>query len=226
VPFKVPESVLVVIHTPDLQTLLLERIDHPGFWQSVTGSLADPNEPLRSACAREVEEETGWRAAQADFDDWAIEHEYSIFPQWRHRYAAGVTHNREHVFALRVAQRFDVRLAAREHTGWRWLGWREAADACFSWTNAQAIRMLPERAEFSSPTLDAGEGPTATEEPLSPGKRANSPTLGAGEGRPTATEELASPAKRQSSPTLGGGERRPTATEELPSPAKRERGRG
>jgi len=59
--FKVPESVLVVIYTPELQTLLLERTDHPGFWQSVTGSLAESGEPLPVTCAREVEEETGLR---------------------------------------------------------------------------------------------------------------------------------------------------------------------
>jgi dATP pyrophosphohydrolase len=142
--FKVPESVLVVIYTPALQTLLLERTDHPGFWQSVTGSLADPQEARPAACAREVEEETGWRATTTDFDDWAIEHEYPIFPQWLKRYAPGVTRNREHVFGLRVAGLFTPRLAPDEHTRWRWLGWREAADACFSWTNAQAIRMLAE----------------------------------------------------------------------------------
>jgi len=148
VGFKVPESVLVVIHTPELWTLLLERADHPGFWQSVTGGLADAQEPLRAACAREVEEETGWRAATGDFDDWRIEHEYPIFLQWRHRYAPGVTSNREHVFGLCVPQPFTPRLAPREHTQSRWLDWRDAADACFSWTNAQAIRML---AEFPSP---------------------------------------------------------------------------
>ena len=142
VPFKVPESVLVVIHTPDLQTLLLERADPPGFWQSVTGSLARPDEPLRATCAREVEEETGLHAAMDDFDDWQIEYEYPIFPQWRSRYAPGVTHNREHVFGLRVGEVFVARLAPREHTRSRWLPWREAADACFSWTNAKAIRQL------------------------------------------------------------------------------------
>jgi dATP pyrophosphohydrolase len=143
--FKVPESVLVVIYTPRLQTLLLERADHPGFWQSVTGSLADPQEPLAAACAREVAEETGLSAAAADFDDWRIEHEYPIYRQWLSRYAPGVTVNREHVFGLRVPQPFDARLAPREHTRWKWLDWREAADACFSWTNAQAIRLLAER---------------------------------------------------------------------------------
>jgi dATP pyrophosphohydrolase len=142
--FKIPESVLVVIYTPQRQTLMLERIDHPGFWQSVTGSLADPGEPWQAACAREVEEETGWRAAPGQFDDWAVEHEYDIYPQWRHRYAPGVTRNREHVFGLRVAHPYEARLSPREHTAARWLPWRAAADACFSWTNAQAIRRLPD----------------------------------------------------------------------------------
>ena len=140
--FKIPESVLVVIYTPQLQTLMLERTDHPGFWQSVTGSLCEAQEALSAACSREVEEETGWRAAQAEFDDWGIEHDYPIYRQWLVRYAPGVTHNHEHVFGLRVTQAFEPRLAPREHTRSKWLDWREAADACFSWTNAQAIRLL------------------------------------------------------------------------------------
>ena len=37
-PPKIPQSVLVVIHTPALEVLLIERADAPGFWQSVTGS--------------------------------------------------------------------------------------------------------------------------------------------------------------------------------------------
>ncbi|MFN3565033.1 MAG: dihydroneopterin triphosphate diphosphatase [Burkholderiaceae bacterium] len=144
-PFKIPESVLVVIHTPARDVLLLERADHPGFWQSVTGSLARPDEPLAEACAREVREETGYDAPPSAFDDWHLTHRYAIYPHWRHRYAPGVTHNTEHVFGLRVASRFEPRLDPREHTGWRWLPWRDAADACFSWTNAQAIRTLADR---------------------------------------------------------------------------------
>jgi dATP pyrophosphohydrolase len=140
---KIPESVLVVIHTPALDVLLLERTDHPGFWQSVTGSLDAPDEELTAACAREVAEETGLVAAPQDFDDWALRHVYAIYPAWRHRYAPGVTHNTEHVFGLRVDQRFVPRLHAPEHRASRWLPWRDAADACFSWTNAAAIRELP-----------------------------------------------------------------------------------
>ena len=37
--YKTPVSALVVIHTPDLQVLLLERADRKNFWQSVTGSI-------------------------------------------------------------------------------------------------------------------------------------------------------------------------------------------
>jgi dATP pyrophosphohydrolase len=143
--FKIPQSVLVVIHTAALEVLLLERADHPGFWQSVTGSLDTPDELPRAACAREVAEETGLAVDPGRFDDWQLEHRYAIFAEWRHRYAPGVTHNTEHVFGLRVDRPFQPRLAPREHRTSRWLPWREAADACFSWTNAAAIRELPRR---------------------------------------------------------------------------------
>ncbi len=145
-PHKNPESVLVVIHTASLDVLLLERADHPGFWQSVTGSRASLDEPLRATCAREVAEETGHTAPPGAFDDWNLEHRYEIYPHWRRRYAPGVTHNTEHVFGLCVPERFDPVLAPAEHLRFRWLPWREAADACFSWTNAAAIRELAARA--------------------------------------------------------------------------------
>ena len=146
-PFpKIPESVLVVIHTRALDVLLLERADHPGFWQSVTGSRASLDEPLRETCAREVAEETGLPALAEAFDDWDRSHRYEIYAHWRTRYAPGVTHNTEHVFGLCVPRRFDPVLAPAEHTACRWLPWRDAADACFSWTNAAAIRELAGRA--------------------------------------------------------------------------------
>jgi dATP pyrophosphohydrolase len=143
---KIPESVLVVIHTPDLRVLLLERADHPGFWQSVTGSKDSADEPLSLTCAREVFEETGIRVAEHRLSDWSLTNRYEIFPHWRHRYPEGVTHNTEHVFALRVPQAVPVRLSPREHLGHAWLPWEQAAERCFSWSNAQAIRELPARA--------------------------------------------------------------------------------
>ncbi len=142
---KIPESVLVVIYTGALDVLLLERSDHPGFWQSVTGSRATADEPLVVTCAREVAEETGCAALLVQFDDWRYSNRYSIYPHWRHRYAPGVTHNTEHVFGLRLPARFAPRLSAREHRAFLWLPWRDAADRCFSWTNAQAVRRLADR---------------------------------------------------------------------------------
>jgi len=143
---KVPESVLVVIHTPDLQVLLLERADHPGFWQSVTGSKARVDEPLAETCRREVLEETGIDTAQHELTDWELVNRYEIYAHWRHRYPEGVTHNTEHVFGLLLPEAQPVRIAPREHLRYEWLRWEQAAERCFSWSNAEAIRQLPRRA--------------------------------------------------------------------------------
>jgi len=143
--YKTPVSVLVVIYTPDLQVLLLERADHPGYWQSVTGS-CDPGETLRQTALREVAEETGLDAELYKFSDWNVENVFEIYPEWRHRYGPGVTHNTEHVFGLEVSQPAPVRLAPREHLNFVWLPWQEAAAKVFSWTNVEAIERLPEMA--------------------------------------------------------------------------------
>jgi len=141
---KVPISVLVVVHTPDRQVLLLERADHPGYWQSVTGS-QNEGETLEQTAVREVQEETGLDARQYSLADWHLTNEYEIFPEWRWRYAPGVTHNTEHVFGLELAAPIPVRVAPREHLGFVWLPWQEAAQRCFSWSNAAAIRKLEDR---------------------------------------------------------------------------------
>jgi dihydroneopterin triphosphate diphosphatase len=148
---KIPESVLVVLYTSALDVLLIERADHPGFWQSVTGSKATPDEPLRAVCVREIAEETGLSVTPEQLVDWQIAHRFAIYEQWRHRYAEGVTHNTEHVFGLCLPQRFEPRLNPLEHTRHQWLPWCAAADACFSWTNAEAIRRL-ESSQASSRT--------------------------------------------------------------------------
>ncbi len=141
---KIPVSVLVVIHAADGRVLLLERADAPGFWQSVTGS-REAGETLEQTAVREVFEETGFDAMQCRLTPWGIENRYEIYPHWRHRYAPGVTHNTEHVFGLRLPGARAPTLALREHTAFKWLPWQEAADACFSPSNAAAIRLLPAR---------------------------------------------------------------------------------
>jgi dATP pyrophosphohydrolase len=142
---KIPVSVLVVVHTPDLEVLLLERADRPGFWQSVTGS-QDEGETLTETAIREVREETGLDADHYALVDWHKQNQYEIYRRWRHRYAPGVTHNTEHVFGLRLPGPVPVAIAPKEHLRYEWLPWREAADKVFSWSNAEAIRELPQRA--------------------------------------------------------------------------------
>jgi dATP pyrophosphohydrolase len=145
---KIPQSVLVVIHTPALDVLLIERAKQPGFWQSVTGSKDTQDEDWRNTAIREVHEETGIVVGspgipETALTDWAIENVYEIYPVWRYRYAPGVTHNLERVFGLCVPAGTPVTLAPREHTAYALLPLREAADRCFSPSNAEAILQLP-----------------------------------------------------------------------------------
>jgi len=147
--FKIPESVLVVIHTPALDVLLIDRTDPPNYWQSVTGSKDHLEEDLGQTAVREVFEETGINCGvgtglHAGLKDWGLENVYDIYPRWLHRYAPGVTRNTEHVFGLCVPDGTPVTLNPGEHTRYRWLPWREAADACFSPSNAEAILLLPQ----------------------------------------------------------------------------------
>ncbi len=144
--FKIPLSVLVVVHTPALDVLLLERASRPGFWQSVTGSVDHEDEPLETTALREVREETGIDAAAFRLSRWNVVNTFEIYPQWRHRYGPGVTRNTEHVFSLEVPGRLPVTIAPGEHLAHLWLPWREAAEKCFSWSNHDAILALPKRA--------------------------------------------------------------------------------
>ena len=142
---KQPVSVLVLVHTSDLHVLLLERADFPDHWQSVTGS-RDADEPLAATARRELLEETGIDAdAFGGPVDWQRVNRYEIYPQWRHRYPADITHNTEHVFSLDVGEPVPVELSPREHVRHAWLPWEAAAARCFSWSNRDAILALPAR---------------------------------------------------------------------------------
>ncbi|MDE2122048.1 MAG: dihydroneopterin triphosphate diphosphatase [Betaproteobacteria bacterium] len=158
---KLPVSVLVVIHDPQLRVLLIERALQPGFWQSVTGSLDRADETPVQAALREVSEETGIvpdaaRLRAGAMRDWRLVNEYEIYPMWRHRYAPGVWKNREHVFSLEVPAGTPVRLAEREHRACMWLPWADAARHCFSASNAQAIEQLPRRLRTAPAAAGAG----------------------------------------------------------------------
>ncbi|MBV5299827.1 MAG: dihydroneopterin triphosphate diphosphatase [Rhodoferax sp.] len=145
---KIPQSVLVVIYTPALDVLLIKRADADDFWQSVTGSKDAPDESYQDTARREVFEETGidcrpGASLAASLQDWHLENIYEIYPRWRHRYAPGVLLNTEHLFGLQVPAGIGVRLSPREHTACQWLPYAQAADACFSPSNAEACLMLP-----------------------------------------------------------------------------------
>lgn len=141
---KQPISVLVVIYTAQLDVLLLERAAHPGFWQSVTGSREEQELPIETA-HREAGEETGIDTRRYQLTDWQLSNTYEIFAEWRHRYAPGITHNVEHVFGLQLPACLNITPAPDEHRDWTWMPYQAAAERCFSWSNRDAILMLPER---------------------------------------------------------------------------------
>jgi dATP pyrophosphohydrolase len=141
--FKLPESVLVVVHTAALEVLLMERAANPGFWQSVTGS-REPDDPdLEATARRELLEETG--LSVGTLSDWRLVNRYEIWPQWRARYAPDVTHNTEHVFGFQVPEITVATLEPEEHTAQLWLPWQQAMEKVFSPTNRDAIRQLAQR---------------------------------------------------------------------------------
>ena len=141
--FKLPESVLVVVHTAALEVLLIERAANPGFWQSVTGS-REPDDPdLETTARRELREETGLSAGT--LTDWRLTNRYEIWPQWRNRYAPDVTHNTEHVFGFLVPEVTVATLDPREHVAQMWLPWQQAMEKVFSPSNRDAIWQLPKR---------------------------------------------------------------------------------
>ncbi len=142
---KLPVSVLVVVHTAGREVLLLERASRPGYWQSITGSLDSADEPHEEAARRELREETGIAAVPEQLRRWPLAYTFEIYPQWRHRFAPGTTHNTEHLFSLQLPGRVPVTLAPAEHLASQWLPWREAAAKCFSWSNRDAILLLGEQ---------------------------------------------------------------------------------
>ncbi|MDR2173703.1 MAG: dihydroneopterin triphosphate diphosphatase [Burkholderiales bacterium] len=139
---KRPESVLIVVHTPRLDILLLERVDFPDHWQSITGSLEPDETPLHAA-QRELFEESGLDATRdGQLRDARQQTTYLIYEQWRHRYPPNTTHNIEHLFTFLVPASCAITLSPNEHRQSLWLPWQEAAEKVFSPSNREAILVL------------------------------------------------------------------------------------
>jgi len=157
--YKIPESVLVIIYSEDMEVLLMERADKQGFWQSVTGAKNRHEETLFDVAVREIFEETGIQVVTGDdpkkyadnevprsaLSNWHWTNTYEIYPEWRYKYGPGITQNTEHVFSLLVPRSIPVFLAPKEHVRFMWLPYLEAASQCFSSSNAEAIKQLPGR---------------------------------------------------------------------------------
>jgi dihydroneopterin triphosphate diphosphatase len=147
-PHKIPRSVLVVIHTPQNDVLLIERTDAngraSGVWQSVTGSLDREDESFTGCAIREIQGETGLDANAPGhlLTDWKLENTYDIWPHYLHRYAPGVTRNTERVFGLCIPAPVKVTLSPSEHVNQMWLPWDQAALRVSSASNEAAIRRL------------------------------------------------------------------------------------
>ncbi len=134
-----PESVLVIIHTPERECLLLERVRPAGFWQSVTGTLHWDETPAQTA-VREVREETGLVAD--GLIDAEVQRRFPILPEWRDRYGPDVTENLEHLWFLTVGSACPITLNAGEHSAYRWLSLEEAIMAVSSPTNREGLERL------------------------------------------------------------------------------------
>lgn len=137
--YKRPESVLVLVYTATKKVLLLKRTQPSVFWQSVTGSLNWPDESPRSAAIRELREETGI-VDVSQLRDWRRSFAFEIKPEWRTRYAPGVTQNLEHVFSLKLPEIVKVKPNSKEHSDSIWLDFPAAIDKVWSWTNRAVMK--------------------------------------------------------------------------------------
>lgn len=140
--FKIPESVLIIIHHSIQQILLLKRTDN-GLWQSVTGS-RQHNEAIVETAVRELREETGLTADLGILTNTGRTHTYAIVDPWRPRYAPDVTHNTEFVFhfALYDLASAKIRINPSEHSEYQWVPAERAAELAFSATNRREIEAL------------------------------------------------------------------------------------
>jgi dATP pyrophosphohydrolase len=138
--FRIPVSVLVLVHSDDGQVLLLRRSKPFDFWQSVTGSLKS-GESHRDAAQRELFEETGL-TNEGELHYSGVSRQFVIDPRWRDRFEPGSVENVEFEWHYRLTAIPKIILSADEHSEYRWLPVALAASEVWSWTNRDALEAL------------------------------------------------------------------------------------
>jgi len=146
-PNRVPRdhpvaTVGALISNPEGQILLV-RTHKWGHTYGIPGGKIEKGETAVAALRREIREETG--LVRGTLTDWRRVNRYEIWPQWRARYAPGVTHNTEHVFGFTVPEPKVATLDPAEHVSHMWMPWQDAMTKVFSPTNRDAIWQLPRR---------------------------------------------------------------------------------
>ncbi|QLB20160.1 dihydroneopterin triphosphate diphosphatase [Vespertiliibacter pulmonis] len=138
--YKNNQSVLVIIYAKSTQrVLMLQRVDDPEFWQSVTGTIEKGERPFETAL-REVKEETGIDvfAQNLSLYDCKKSVEFEIFAQFRYKYAPNIRYATEHWFLLPLEQ--EIIPVLSEHLAFQWLNVEQAVRLTKSPNNALAIQ--------------------------------------------------------------------------------------
>lgn len=138
--FRIPQSALTVVYNQSGQVLVMQRNDDPDFWQSVTGTLEQGEQPIETA-QREVFEETSIDITRSGYEliDCQKINTYEIRDRWKHRYPPNTPFNTEHVFAVEVAN--DQVIVLSEHSAYLWLDKQSAMEKVWSDTNREAIAL-------------------------------------------------------------------------------------
>jgi dATP pyrophosphohydrolase len=126
----------------DWEFLLLKRtVESGGFWQGVTGSVAE-GESLVDCAKRELLEETSYIPQFI----YQTEETYKlpIKEKSLHLFPEGTKEWTEFLFIARIEQEEDPTIRADEHSEWRWCSFEEAYELLYWSNNKDALKKVYE----------------------------------------------------------------------------------